>query len=1173
MKFGALEFDASIVEALRNGTLVVFAGAGISMGEPANMPDFVQLALQIAGGKCRENNEPPERFLGRLYRSGMNVYKAAAEKLDIQGRKPNQLHFDLLQLFESSQNAKIVTTNFDLFFEAAARSVWKDDVEVYSTPALPRGSNFHGIVHLHGNTRKPQEMVLTDADYGRAYLTEGWARQFLVDLFYNHTVLFVGYSHDDRVMQYLSRGLPTERIGKRFALCEESRKQHWENLDIQPLPFPQPKGVTDYSLLMDGMHGLAEFCSSGISQWHSEIEQIMDADPNTSPNIGEQALAMLSDLRRACLLMRRINSPKWLIWMDKQNILKELFGPQPLSDMSEVYSQWISSKYVIQHPSYVIYLLTKFRGKINPSFWGSICRKLTHSNRLLDTVCFRRYAAILLDSVPDESTFHLFGLAEEARNRNDTDTLLQIFIAMCKGRVSYRQYSTLEIADDYDKCLPETEISHKEGAYEAEKTWDFLKPYIPIFADRLISHLFGQFLDYHQKLGIWNRDDSRFDSVSFRRNAIDPRIHKVIRPSTMDVMIDAVLDVFDWYCNNAPRSADYWIGCFMESKVPILKRIAIFAMGVRTNIPADERLKWFLTNVDIFERLYGPEVYSFLKITYMSTSVGVRDKLLNQIMLHLEPGCLECTAEENTERVQFEKLSWLYEMDTAYNPVSKRLNEIKAKHPSWEPYPYPSEFRHMTSGIYHPISPYTSDNLLQMNPQYELENWLSYKGNSMHGPNQDGLFREINNACKEDFAWGISLFQALTDKMYTKNRLTAEVLYAWHDRGLTNDEWLQIIPLLSSSDLYANQTYALARLLSRSINDGELSNKIIEMISILVSAIWPYAVSAPTTNYKNDLSMLILNHPAGMLAEFWFMRLNRKLRLDEVNGEVLLKEELKWLKGVLEGDSEATVCIEYLCGRFLSTLFMADRPWTERCVLHCFTSSMNNQFQAVWSGMLTNQQLMPSMIEALIPAITYAAENPGRLRTDDIQDFASLLVFLASVYTEKDCIECVITYFLRTDSAGKAAFFSALKDRLSISNVDEKENQWEKWLSSFIHGYTNGFYGEACGKSLSALLSCLQHLDKFYPLSIKEILTINNHDEIGGYSLGSLDESDLIERYPQESALLLIFIIPKLPLYDYYSVEGVIQHLPELDPDTQERLNRELLARDWPLMGSDRSPQ
>ena len=69
-------------------------------------------------------------------------------------------------------------------------------------------------------------MVLTDEDFGRAYLTEGWARTFLIDLFRSHAVLFVGYNHSDLVMTYLGRALPSG-TSERFALTDDPDNQKW----------------------------------------------------------------------------------------------------------------------------------------------------------------------------------------------------------------------------------------------------------------------------------------------------------------------------------------------------------------------------------------------------------------------------------------------------------------------------------------------------------------------------------------------------------------------------------------------------------------------------------------------------------------------------------------------------------------------------------------------------------------------------------------------------------------------------------------------------------------------------------------------------------------------------------------------------------------------------------
>ena len=50
-------------------------------------------------------------------------------------------------------------------------------------------------------------MVLTDSDFARAYINEGWATRFLERLFSHFVVLFIGYSHQDTLMTYSCAGL------------------------------------------------------------------------------------------------------------------------------------------------------------------------------------------------------------------------------------------------------------------------------------------------------------------------------------------------------------------------------------------------------------------------------------------------------------------------------------------------------------------------------------------------------------------------------------------------------------------------------------------------------------------------------------------------------------------------------------------------------------------------------------------------------------------------------------------------------------------------------------------------------------------------------------------------------------------------------------------------------
>ena len=106
--------------------LVIFAGAGVSMGEPSNLPDFRGLAADISQGTGtdRQPDEPEDRFLGRLFDQGVKVHEVTVGRLSRDGLQPTKLHRDLLRLFADGTLPRVVTTNFDLLFEEASQEVF-----------------------------------------------------------------------------------------------------------------------------------------------------------------------------------------------------------------------------------------------------------------------------------------------------------------------------------------------------------------------------------------------------------------------------------------------------------------------------------------------------------------------------------------------------------------------------------------------------------------------------------------------------------------------------------------------------------------------------------------------------------------------------------------------------------------------------------------------------------------------------------------------------------------------------------------------------------------------------------------------------------------------------------------------------------------------------------------
>ena len=119
MKIAGIDFPKPLINALHDDKLVIFAGAGVSMGEPACLPNFEHLAKAIAEGtgKTLRDGEEIDRFLGRLQHDGVKVHERAAEILSRDDLKATELHQNLLQLYPDVGKIRVVTTNFDPLFE------------------------------------------------------------------------------------------------------------------------------------------------------------------------------------------------------------------------------------------------------------------------------------------------------------------------------------------------------------------------------------------------------------------------------------------------------------------------------------------------------------------------------------------------------------------------------------------------------------------------------------------------------------------------------------------------------------------------------------------------------------------------------------------------------------------------------------------------------------------------------------------------------------------------------------------------------------------------------------------------------------------------------------------------------------------------------------------------
>ena len=253
--------------------VVFFCGAGVSRAK-ANLPDFFGLARQVAKtlgvpadapamkllAEAEEIGKrldiggliPADRIFGLLERDfspPQVIHRAVAQTLTPQNNFDLSAHKTLLRLATTRHGTiRLVTTNFDRLFDACL-----PELQTYPPPRLPdlsREKDFNGVIYLHGKINdtgdgaEGGQFVLSSSEFGRAYLSDGWATSFVKEILSKYLVVFVGYSADDPPMQYLLEALngSTGSVGGVYAFqsgAHDDAAAKWRHKGVTAIPYSE----------------------------------------------------------------------------------------------------------------------------------------------------------------------------------------------------------------------------------------------------------------------------------------------------------------------------------------------------------------------------------------------------------------------------------------------------------------------------------------------------------------------------------------------------------------------------------------------------------------------------------------------------------------------------------------------------------------------------------------------------------------------------------------------------------------------------------------------------------------------------------------------------------------------------------------------------------------------
>ena len=1160
MRIAGIEFPKELLDALRDGSLVVFAGAGVSMGEPAELPNFKCLADRVARGTGEEprEGELADAFLGRLAEKGVQVHSIAARVLSGDGLDATDLHRSLLRLYPNSESTRIVTTNFDLLFEKASESVFGSQPEVFKAPTLPSGGQFNGIVHVHGSVDRSDEMVLTDADFGRAYLTDGSARRFLVDLFSSFTVLFVGYSHEDMVMKYLARALPERDAELRFVLTHDTGDGNWQLLGIGPLLYDKsPDG--SHAALREGVDGLANHARRSVLDWQRKIAGIATDPPSPDQEAMDLIDWCLSEPIYARFFSDAASDSKWIEWLELHGHLDTLFVPadQQLTEQHARLAWWLAKTFLRDQPG-VLFLLIQRKGmRLHWRFWWELARAAGSDQqpRLARDV-LAQWVSLLLATMPPFPDEHvLLWMGERCADAGLTDNLLDVFDVMIVNRLVLKPgYATPE--DDGTPPVM-AEFEPTSDGYNAKELWERkLRPRLDQVGEPLLADAVQKFAKQHRLLRSWQSADEDWDAASFRRSAIEPH-EQDSNPEAIDVLIDAARDCLQHLAIKRPKVAGHWCDYLVRAEVPLLRRLAVHALSARSDLTADEKIDWLLTNLGLHDRAAHHETFRSMKIIYPDVSPERRETVLEAVFSYESPDRSDGRTELYASYRHFTWLDWLRRSDPKCDLVGQHLHAMRERHPDFESSVHPDLTHFMSVGA-GPQSPWTVEDFLSRPAPEWLDDLLRFQDTDSFDSDRDALLRAVSDAAIREFSWGVALADELAGSNHWDSDLWPVLLGAW-SREMDEDKHRVVLDRLGNQELYSRHTRSVVDLIYELAKNGGMpyAARLLPEANRLAVALWDCLDANERLFQGEDWLIKAINHPAGRLTEFWVHSLSLWRQEQDPRPRALGDEYSPMFSRIIEDKTVFGKLGKAVFAQHLGFLLAVDEDWTKKHLVPLFAKSGSEAYSPVWHGVLNgdlNAQIANALEGAFLKAVSHMTELfSTELRTVFVGVYTGM-----AVYSVDDPLDAWIPkFFAHSSQEDKRKLAWNMGNYLRNMDDAKQRDLWERWLRDYWKNRLQGIPGPLTVAEIPSMLSWVPHLKTFFPEAVEYAIQMPKSPFEDTSIVHQLNEGDAWSKYPGATVRLLKYMADcEPPPWVWHEGEELIKKLRGLD--LSEELDRQL---------------
>ncbi len=1161
MRIRQVDFPAAVLDAQRSGRLVIFAGAGVSMDAPANYPDFDALAAQVGGNlHSRESDEAIDRYLGRLSAAGVTVHEQVRGILSRPDSRPNLTHKALINISKHPADFRIVTTNFDQHFTTTALHRFGAAMpEVFCAPALPIGSEFTGIIYLHGSVEKqPNRLILTDSDFGRAYITEGWATRFLERLFSHFVVLFVGYSHQDMLLSYLARGLTAGSPGPgRFALTPPNDDARWENLGISPIHYPlSAPPELPHSQLQIALTAWAIQSQAGALAVEERIRNIVSSSGPLTPEDDDFLKDALSEISTLQFFTRHARGLEWLRWIEPQPIFQRIFTilPEYLATDRELAS-WFANQFATQHQDEALGVLQRNRGTLSPLLWQEILFFLWRNKIHGETLS--SWISLLLDAAPPNNSDDILEyIFSTCIYPDDQITPLLLFEYLTRPKLRLKKSFHFTLGGEEPHKETDVEIDCVDSDYWLRIGWDgIFAPNLDVLVRQLSPIVSSHLITARRLLASFGKVTETWDPLNHSRGMIESRVQDHLR-NGFSMLIDAGAVVIRWACEHDFNWADALISDWFLSESPLLRRLAIFGLAISTHVNADEKLRWFAKKRLLYTYGFKHENFLLMQKAYPHASPDARSAFLEEVVRQFKPD------EEDRETGDYELFNvvlWLAKNNPACTFASKLLSELKEKNPIFGERENPDMDSWIGPVTYRAAtSPEASIALLACNID-QLVTTIQTDSQSGHLEfrSKNELMHEIELCAQKSHEWGIKVAQAAQRQSNWTPELWQALLGAWRATDLSDNEWESILNVLEASpDIYEAAMQSLISFFYHGIqhNTAAIPDTLIERAKDIADRLWVYIEkieSAELTDQRNWL-LTAINHPAGQLFEFYIHSLSRLERAKLLTEH--LKDSYKQTFGaVITEDSLAAQLARILLASQAYFLFNFDLEWTEQNVLPLLDAHLDKEgAKQCWHGYLywgrSNDSMLAKMLHSYESMFALIENEDEEMQLAFCRHLANIAVYSSFNPLQHGWL---FKFLSKVKPKTRALWAGEMRPLIGGLDNDAKANLWQRWLKIYWQERLEGRPLPLSAEETAEMVEWAIELGPVFPDVVELICKSPYPGFDRSMAYYGLVKSELLKEYPDAFAELLYFLAAgekNRPVYDLDQLYKAVAELVDLIP-------------------------